>query len=291
MLRLYKYSGAGNDFIVIDGRRRKACALCRSWSLADEAGLDSYRSAARISELCDRKTGFRSPDGRIGADGLIILGDSSRCDFRMEFYNPDGSSGMMCGNGGRCIVAFAAFLGIAPGRGDIYVFEAPDGPHTGEVLMTEGCLYQVRISMTDASDMREVRGGVFLNTGTRHLVKFTGNVDEVDVAEEGRSLRWDKAFAPEGTNVNFVSAGEGALNVRTFEKGVEAETLACGTGVVASAIAAYYNGLEPSGRDEDGRVRYLVHARGGILTVDFIPADPAAGIYLTGPAEYVAQLD
>lgn len=290
MLSLHKYSGAGNDFIVIDGRRRKACPLCQAWSLANEAELDSYRSADRISRICDRGQGFRAPDGRTGADGLIILGDSTRYDFRMEFFNPDGSSGMMCGNGGRCVVAFAAFLGITPGDGETYSFEAPDGPHTGRILESAGNLSRVRISMTDASQMREALGGVFLDTGARHFVKFVGDVDEVDVEGEGAALRRDPAFAPEGANVDFVSSGDGALRVRTFEKGVEAETLACGTGVVASAIAAFTNGTEPSGRDVDGRVRYSVHVRGGDLEVDFIPAEPASEIYLTGPAERIVQL-
>ena len=293
-MKLWKYSGAGNDFIVADGRERHACALCQALTLADIAERDSLCSSVRIREICSRTGGFVAADGRIGADGLIILRDSGKYDFRMEFYNPDGSKGMMCGNGGRCITAFADRLGIKP-AGDGYVFEAADGIHTASVLSREGSRTMVRLGMVDATGLRPAQGGYFLDTGTRHLVVFVADVDEVDVAHEGARLRWMDDFAPEGTNVNFVSAcGGGLLKVRTFEKGVEAETLSCGTGVTAASIAAYYHGVEPL-KSEDMSVmsiaiHYDIQARGGRLAVDFLPAfttAAASNVFLTGPADCI----
>lgn len=276
-MTLYKYSGAGNDFIAADGR--------------GGADLGHLRTAERIAALCSRTTGVCAPDGRTGADGLLIVTDSADCDFCMEYYNADGSGGMMCGNGGRCIVAFADYLGI-PRSGDTYVFEAADGIHTGTVLSKNGSIYSIRLKMVDASDCREVLGGTFMNTGTRHFVTVVPDVKTVDVAHEGRTLRWDKAFAPQGANANFVSAGDdGWLSVRTFEKGVEAETLACGTGITACAIAMYGLGCQPFKTDTDGRVTFRLHALGGDLYVDFIPAEPAVDVYLTGPAELVGYLN
>lgn len=269
MTTLYKYSGAGNDFIIADGRKKDASAF----------------SIERITSLCDRRDGFRAADGRTGSDGFIILRNSERCDFSMEFYNPDGSSGMMCGNGGRCIVAFASFMGIKPADGTVYSFEAADGIHTAEILSEEGNEAIVKLRMTDARDVRQVLGGYFLNTGTRHFVLFVDDVESIDISSEGPRYRHDPEFAPQGANVNFVCIlPDGSLKVRTFEKGVEAETLACGTGITASAIAAHIRGIAPGGLFPDGRIQYHIHARQADLSVDFIPASPATDIHLTGPA-------
>ena len=277
MVQLYKYSGAGNDFIAADGR--------------GGADLGELRTAERIATLCSRTSGVCSPDGRIGADGVLIVTESEDCDFSMEYYNADGSGGMMCGNGGRCIVAFADFLGI-PRSGDTYVFEAADGIHTGTVLSREGGMYTIRLKMVDASDCREVLGGTFINTGTRHFVLKVDDVKDVDVARDGKELRWHEEFAPQGANANFVSEdADGWLSVRTFEKGVEAETLACGTGITACAIAMYGHGVRPYETEADGRVSYRLHALGGDLSVGFKPADPACNVYLTGPAELVGYLN
>jgi diaminopimelate epimerase len=277
-------SGAGNDFVVLDGRS------------VDVSGL---RQPERIAELCrEYKT-----------DGLMILLEGTgpsggAADFRMEFYNPDGSGGMMCGNGGRCIVAFADRLGIRPSAPDRYTFLAPDGLHTAEILSrprsscgttstTATEVWTVKLEMIDVEGVSEVLGGYFLNTGTRHFVKFVDDVDAIDVEKEGKELRWNKAFAPEGANVNFVQilAG-GTLKVRTFEKGVEGETLACGTGITASAIAAYYAGrlpVTPASAKERTEVKLLAR-RGDMLKVDFVPSetDPASfgSVHLTGPAEF-----
>lgn len=279
-MQLYKYSGAGNDFIVLDGRG---------------ADVSEYRSESRIQELCDRSSGFVAADGRVGADGLMILSESEEYDFRMEYFNSDGSSGMMCGNGGRCIVAFADQMGVKPSGGAVYVFEAADGLHTGEIVARECSRVQVRLKMIDVVEFYPVLGGWFLDTGTRHFVLPVEDVEAVDVEVEGKRYRWASEFAPVGANVNFISVERGSdgavsrVNVRTFEKGVEAETLACGTGITASAICTYL--LE---QGSAAHVRYEMRARRDDLSVDFCPvagASPVAGsfreVYLTGPAELV----
>ena len=303
MKTIYHFSGAGNDFVVIDGR---------------EGDVSAFREVPRIEALCkEYKT-----------DGLMILGqempgqaghdvmadpDRPSVDFTMEFYNPDGSGGMMCGNGGRCIVAFADYLGIKSASGGVFLFMAPDGLHTGEILERPGGStgsptdrWIVRIKMIDVQGITPMKGGYFLNTGTRHFVKFVDDVEQVDVDAEGKALRWDPAFAPIGTNVNFVHVAPDGLHVRTFEKGVEGETLACGTGLTASAIAAYeISRLRPAGsarNDNDpvistkaeGRVEksYRLRARQDWLSVNFTPGadEKFTDVYLTGPARLVEIL-
>ena len=272
MTEFLKYHGAGNDFLLYDART-----------------APEEFPAERIAALCDRHTG-------VGADGLMILSMAEGYDFRMEFFNPDGSGGMMCGNGGRCIVAFARDLGLAPGPDGTYHFLAPDGPHTAWLLSDDGPVKTVRLGMKDVTEYYRVvsgdgngradevfgaalRGGVsgdgngrtdevfgaglrsgvsgdgavsvllgggqnlsgwFLDTGTRHFVTFVDSVDSVDVEGLGRTIRHLPEFGPVGVNVNFVEIiAPGEIAVRTFEKGVEAETLACGTGITASAIASW----------------------------------------------------
>ena len=288
MKTIYHFSGAGNDFVVIDGR---------------EGDVSAFREVPRIEALCQEyKT-----------DGLMILGSGdAEVDFTMEFYNPDGSGGMMCGNGGRCIVAFADYLGIRPSSGGVFLFMAPDGLHTGEILERPADdLWTVRIKMIDVQGITPMLGGYFLNTGTRHFVKFVDDVEQVDVDTEGKALRWNEAFAPIGTNVNFVQVAPDGLHVRTFEKGVEGETLACGTGLTASAIAAYeISRLRPAGsaRNDkkstkaegdalvistkaEGRVEksYRLRARQDWLSVNFTPGadEKFTDVYLTGPARLV----
>lgn len=294
-VQLYKYSGAGNDFIVLaDGFAGQVSGYEAACLPSD---VSAYRDAELICRLCDRKNGFRAADGRTGADGLMILSPSADSDFRMEYFNSDGSGGMMCGNGGRCVVAFADFLGLRPADGKAFAFEAPDGMHTGEILSRDRGRCIVRLRMIDAFGLYRVLGGWFLNTGTRHFVLFTDDVDTVDVAGRGTELRRAPEFAPEGANVNFVSGlPDGSLKIRTFEKGVEAETLACGTGITAAAIAAWYDGIPPYA-GAGGRAEYMLHARTDSLSVDFVPASsPDSGIpdgavatevYLTGPAERI----
>lgn len=261
-VKLYKMSGAGNDFVILDGR-----------------GVDvsGFRRPERVAELCRE---YRT-------DGLMIL-DDGEADFRMEFYNPDGSGGMMCGNGGRCIVAFADWLGITPSAPNRYTFLAPDGIHTAEILSRSIKSWTVRLKMIDVEGVSEVLGGFFLNTGTRHFVKFVDDVEAIDIERKGKELRWNEAFAPEGTNVNFVQRlPDGTLKIRTFEKGVEGETLACGTGITAAAIVEGF--LRSVRNDSEGRISIRLQARrGDILQVDYEPASPGIfrKIHLTGPAEF-----
>ena len=318
MPELHKYSGAGNDFVVLDGRKED---------------VSDFRTPERIAALCDRKSGFAAADGRIGADGLMILnGGDAEYDFRMEYYNSDGSGGMMCGNGGRCIVAFADELGLVPRAGGVFRFLAADGPHTGEILRQAqddsarfpGGRKTVRLRMIDVKVFHPALDGWFVDTGTRHFVRFVPDAEAVDVETEGRRARWDPVFAPVGANANFVSVDpDGTLRVRTFEKGVEGETLACGTGITAAAIATYLNSTTPSHGSADAALRaggpsfagheksarqilghpgsttpahasaagvtYNIQARIDRLAVEFRPV-PDGGftdVYLIGPAEEI----
>ena len=210
----------------------------------------------------------------------------------------------MCGNGGRCIVAFARDLGLAPGPDGSYHFLAPDGPHTAWLLSEDGPVKTVRLGMKDVTEYyRVVSGdgavsvllgggqnlsGWFLDTGTRHFVTFVDSVDPVDVEGLGRAIRHLPEFGPVGVNVNFVEIiAPGEIAVRTFEKGVEAETLACGTGITASAIAAYLEG--PAAAVSPGvSVHFGIQARIARLAVDFRPGQNCfTDVYLTGPADEI----
>ena len=293
--KFFKYHGAGNDFLLADNRDGRLSL-----------------SGKQVRHLCDRHTGF-------GADGVMLLERSDRKDFRMVFFNPDGSGGMMCGNGGRCIVSFAADLGVVSGKFPVE-FEAPDGLHTAVILSeaknlkSGGDARIIRLKMNDVSEVTLIpeEKACFLDTGTRHLVKFVTGIDEYPVREEGRALRSDPRFAPEGANVDFVepvilseaprnnrnvilSEAKNLLRVRTFEKGVEDETLACGTGIVASAVAACFKGVLGQS-SPDGRVSYSITASISDLTVDFTPEGKgpsfkARDIWLTGPAEMVGTVE
>ena len=206
----------------------------------------------------------------------------------------------MCGNGGRCIVAFAADMGIHE-----FSFSAADGRHYAEILAEDGRTKTVRLQMQDVDSIcrHEVLTGVyvpssgyFLNTGTRHFVRIVEGLDNYDVVGEGRDIRFNaEELKPIGANVNFIQpSGDGLLYVRTYEKGVEGETFACGTGIVASCIAAYDAGIEPSLKFSDGRVRYDVMAKRDSLSVEFRPLDGINGVaenvFLTGPATFVAEI-
>lgn len=249
-MELFKYQGAGNDFLIADNREGH---------IMIEPG--------QIAGLCDRRYGF-------GADGFMILENSDQASFRMEYWNSDGSGGMMCGNGGRCIAAFALDLGISDLR-----FEAPDGMHEAESVSHEGRCRTIRLGMKDVNEIVSyVSGAVFMNTGTRHLVlPAKGLAGNYPVRETGRKLRWETEFAPEGTNVNFMEPDDGFLRIRTFEKGVEDETFACGTGITASAVAAYLYGIIPHATDGN-RVTYRIRAVRDGLSVDFIPRKSEFGI-------------
>lgn len=253
----HKYHGAGNDFILIDNRSEKI-----------------KLSNNQIHFLCDRHLG-------IGADGLIELlpSKSETATFLMRYYNSDGLEGSMCGNGGRSIVAFAHELGIIKKE---VVFEAFDGMHKAIVLSFSTNEWQIELQMSDVTKIKELDDNeFFLNTGSPHLVVFVHKVSLVDGEGMGKMLRNQKRFAPNGTNVNFVSADQGIINVKTYERGVEAETLSCGTGVTASAIAAkrYYQLAEN---------KISVHTSGGNFTVEFEEnKDIFSNIKLTGPVHRV----
>lgn len=247
-LKINLYSGAGNNFVILDGR----------------LGIPDID----IPSLCRQYS----------TDGLMLLKESEGFDFEMDYYNSDGSSGMMCGNGGRCIVAFARDMGIEPSSDGTYRFLAPDGEHCASILPNG----EVRLKMIDVKEFhRALDGGWFVDTGTRHYVKFVEDIEAIDINSLGRHYRQHPDFAPLGVNANFVERlSDSSFKIRTFEKGVEAETLACGTGITASAIACWLD--KKSGTE---RMKYQVRARINDLQVEFTPGNGIfTEVYLTGPA-------
>lgn len=267
---IFKYQAAGNDFILIR-------------SLHSRAGL----TERDIVRLCDRRYG-------IGADGIIILESSGTYDFAMRFYNNDGSSGMMCGNGGRCIVDLAWRSGLRhSGKDGSWIFEAPDGIHSGKVLSSEGKCSQVRLGMNNITAIEEIRIPAErgqepvawkMNTGTDHLVIFRDDVDSIDAESEGRRWRYAPQFAPKGVNVNFVKPSEDGspIRIRTYERGVEYETLSCGTGVVAAAAAAWLRG------DHSGK--YTLRSTHDTFSVSFSCRNGIfSDVMIEGPAQQVFQ--
>ncbi|HET8886197.1 MAG TPA: diaminopimelate epimerase [Salinimicrobium sp.] len=253
-LKFFKYQGAGNDFIMIDNRSE----------------IFPKKHTNLIAQLCDRRFG-------IGADGLILLENDEISDFKMRYYNSDGNEGSMCGNGARCIVSFANFLNII---GDQAKFSAIDGMHEG---IMEGNL--VSIKMKDV-DVLEKRGKniIVLDTGSPHYVCFTNEIENLDIKKEGSSIRYAPEYSKEGINVNFVEEkAPGVFSVRTYERGVENETLACGTGVTAVAIAA--NATLRTKKNE-----ILLKTLGGDLNVTFSKSEKGfENIWLKGPAEQVFE--
>jgi diaminopimelate epimerase len=251
-IRFAKYQGAGNDFILLDNRQNL-------YNL----------TTAQVKKLCDRHFG-------IGGDGLMLLNNKEDYDFEMIYYNSDGNKGSMCGNGGRCIIQFASSLGI---RKTEYLFLATDGPHQAEIdLEREICL-----KMNDVDQVEFSLDHYSLDTGSPHYVRFLPGVEKVDVVTEGRKIRRSKEFAQKGgINVNFVeNLSEDQIYVRTYERGVEDETLSCGTGVTASALMAAHN--------DNGFNRVEVKTRGGDLSVEFekISDTQFKNIWLCGPATFV----
>jgi diaminopimelate epimerase len=234
------------------------------------AAESRHFTASVIHRLCHRRFG-------IGADGLIILQDSKDFDFTMRYYNSDGKEGTMCGNGGRCITAFAAKLGIIEGQ---TTFEGIDGMHQA-YLLADG---EIRLKLGDVADIEKLEDGYLLDTGSPHYVSFVRELEQMDVAREGYKLRHDNRFGHGGVNVNFVELGKepGEIMVRTFERGVEGETWSCGTGVTAAAITT-------SSYTQTDIQSYQVHTRGGRLEVTFKAQSKKefTDIYLKGPASHV----
>lgn len=252
-IQFYKYQGAGNDFVIIDNRK----------------GQVDGNNTALVEHLCDRRFG-------IGGDGLMLLEDHPELDFTMRYFNSDGREASMCGNGGRCIAAFAVHRGIIK-TPEKFSFMAVDGEH--HAAYKEGI---VNLKMVDVSTVKKEEAYTFLNTGSPHHVCFVDDVAQTDVYSEGKSIRYSDRYAPYGTNVNFVQfKDKNKITVRTYERGVEDETLACGTGVVASAISAYL--FKPEYNEFD------IEVMGGNLKVSFHP-DQNGGfqdIWLEGPATFV----
>lgn len=223
-----------------------------------------------IRQVCDRRFG-------IGSDGLIILEEGKQADFKMRYFNADGFEGTMCGNGGRCISAFAHHLGLT---GLEASFEGIDGLHSATILPNG----EIRLKLKDVNGLRWVEDGYLLDTGSPHFVKFTSQLDLVEVEIEGREIRNQSRFGKGGVNVNFVEKGASSnrISVRTFERGVEAETFSCGTGVTAAAICAYFH-------FKTDIFSYSVRTRGGKLNVSFKAQhhNHFTDIYLTGPVSHV----
>ncbi|MBD0368998.1 MAG: diaminopimelate epimerase, partial [Flavisolibacter sp.] len=211
-IHFYKYQGTGNDFIIIDNRDGQ-----------------HHLTHHQINKLCDRRFG-------VGADGLMLLNKHEKYHFEMQYYNADGREGSMCGNGGRCLVRFANDKKIIKDR---YRFLATDGEHEA-IIEPNG---MVALKMKDVETIEEERNHFILNTGSPHYVIITDNVRHIDVHRKGSEIRYSAPFMEEGINVNFVEQGEenDRIFVRTYERGVEAETLSCGTGVTASALVCYHN--------------------------------------------------
>jgi len=259
IIRFSKYHGAGNDFILIDNRS----SVLRN----------SVNSTELISHLCHRRFG-------IGADGLILINTSHTADFEMMFFNSDGKEGSMCGNGGRCCVAFASSLGLIK---DKTFFNAIDGKHEAIILNKDKDNTRVSLKMQDVGDIKKQDNCFVINTGSPHYVCFTKNVEQINVFEEGRKIRYNKTFTKEGINVNFAELRNDKLFVRTYERGVEDETYSCGTGVTASALAASLSGLSKN------KKHYLIDTLGGELKVSFnkISEISFTDIWLEGPAACV----
>ncbi len=254
LVHFSKYHGTGNDFLLIDGRESKF----------------PFSDQSLIQKLCHRRFG-------VGADGLIVLEKSGKFDFTMKYFNADGREGSMCGNGGRCITAFAHHLGIA---GVETRFEGIDGVHYASIQPGG----DIRLKLSDVHGIKPLEDGYLLNTGSPHFVKFVSDLKNKVVELEGKEIRHEPRFGEEGVNVNFVEVNKAAntLFVRTFERGVEAETWSCGTGVTAAAISSCYH-------HKSDKTSYQVSTIGGDLQVSF-QAGPDflfTDVYLSGPASHV----
>jgi diaminopimelate epimerase len=209
-----KYHGAGNDFIMIDNTKLIFKNLLASSEL--------------IAKLCHRRFG-------IGADGLILINNSRDSDFEMIYYNSDGNTGSMCGNGGRCSVAFAHALNRISEK---TIFSTSDGMHHAEIISQNEVTTFVKLQMQDVKNFKKVNDCFIIDTGSPHCVLFTKDVEKMDVFSEGKKIRYSKEFKEKGINVDFAEFMGDHIFVRTYERGVEDETLSCGTGVTATAIAA-----------------------------------------------------
>jgi diaminopimelate epimerase len=246
-----KYQATGNDFVLVDNRN------------------NGYRfSKEQIEKICDRKFG-------VGADGLMLIEKHPSLDFNLVYYNSDGSQSL-CGNGSRAAVQFASTLGILTGKTQ---FNAYDGSHDAELLNTG----IIRLKMNDVKEVTQVGDDFFINTGSPHYIRFVKDIHHYPVFEEGREIRYSAAYSPAGTNVNFIELlPDNTIYVRTYERGVENETLSCGTGVTAAALAASFQGYSSP---------VAIKTLGGNLAVEYKSGQGGIfqQIYLTGPAKKVFE--
>lgn len=253
-IKFSKYQGAGNDFVLIDDRENKL------------KNIDNKL----VAELCDRRFG-------IGADGLMLLTKHGDYDFEMVYYNADGNMGSMCGNGGRCVVAFAKHLRIIDSETN---FLAVDGPHYAKIT-AEG--NWVELQMIDVDTINRDGNAFVLNTGSPHYVTAVENLASLDVFTVGKGIRNNDTYKAKGINVNFVEDKGDHLFVRTFERGVEDETYACGTGVTAVAMAM-------AQQKQPGYIETPIKVLGGKLQVNFIyDGTKYTNVFLCGPAEKVFE--
>lgn len=244
----YKYQGTGNDFIIIDNRNN----------------VFPNDNIELVNKLCDRKFG-------IGADGLILIEPHDTYDFNLVYFNSDGSKSF-CGNGSRCGIAFAKYLGIIKNSTTFY---AIDGVHKAKIIND-----LVHLKMNDITSIEQINDDYFLNTGSPHYIIYKNDIQSVDIINEAHAIRYNDRFKAEGTNVNFVEKNEQSIAIRTYERGVEDETLSCGTGATAAAISAYKkHHLQPP---------VDVFVEGGKLTIDFEEENNIySNIWLIGPAKQV----
>lgn len=248
-LTFYKYQGTGNDFVIVDNRTL----------------FFPKHNIKLVSFLCDRRFG-------IGADGLILLENDPELDFKMVYYNSDGNPSTMCGNGGRCLVSFASHLGIIDKKA---AFNAVDGFHSA--TFEDGI---VSLQMTNVSEIKTKPNSLFLDTGSPHHVQLIENLENFNVNKEGAKLRYG-VYGESGSNINFVEQQTKSIfAVRTYERGVENETLSCGTGVTAVAIA-----MHNSGKTDKNEIE--VQTKGGKLSVRFEFGEGYKNVQLIGPAELV----
>lgn len=254
-LIFYKYQGAGNDFILVDNRN----------------GQIDHHNSQLISKLCDRRFG-------VGGDGMMFLQNAEGYDFEMVYYNADGQPSSMCGNGGRCIVAFAKYLNVI---GTETNFLAVDGPHYAKISASGDW---VSLQMIDVDTMNRDADAYVLNTGSPHYVQLTNDLEHKDVYNEGYAIRNNPTYLAKGINVNFVEPLDNGYFVRTYERGVEDETYACGTGVTAVALAmAKENNLQ-------GEISTPVKVLGGNLNIRFnYDGLKFTQIFLEGPAVKVFE--
>ena len=246
-IEFHKYQGTGNDFVMIDDRRQ----------LFDLDNIDL------VGKLCHRKFG-------IGADGVILIRNHAQYDFEMIYFNPDGSQSL-CGNGSRCAVMFAQYLGLIDNETE---FQAIDGVHKAYIKND-----LVHLRMSDVTEIQKEDQDFFVNTGSPHHITFVKDVATAEVYHRGQSIRNAPRYQPQGTNVNFVEAKDGHLKVRTYERGVENETLSCGTGVTAVALVASLKGYSSP---------VTLETSGGELQVAFATTPHGfSDIFLIGPARKV----